>query len=282
MEVAMDGSRFDAWTRRRFSVSAGGLAASLSLLSLASLDVATARNKKKRRNKKKKKANPCICPQQPICKNLLESCDPNVAAQHCCPGLNCGVVAEQDGLRCCLGVRSRCTSTTNQCCSQLSCNKTGAEGIIRCCADLDGVCASDDDCCSGLSCRDGACKAITSDRNLKANVGSVDATDMLARVRELPISTWNYTSDDPSVRHIGPMAQDFAPLFGVGADDRHIHPVDGQGVALAAIQGLLAEVETLREENARLAARLDALEASRSPHERTKPVSQHAERRNGR
>jgi hypothetical protein len=268
MEVAMDGSRFDAWTRRRFSVSAGGLAASLSLLSLASLDVATARNTKKRRNRKKKKANSCICPQQPICKNVLESCDSNVATQHCCPGLNCDVVTGQDGPCCCLGVRRSCASTPNQCCSQLSCDKSGVEGIIRCCADLDGACTSDDDCCSGLTCRQDACKAITSDRNLKTNVGSVDAADMLARVRELPISTWNYTSDGPSVRHIGPMAQDFAALFGVGADDRHIHPVDGQGVALAAIQGLLAEVEQVREENARLAARLTRLEASTVPGQR--------------
>jgi hypothetical protein len=79
-------------------------------------------------------------------------------------------------------------------------------------------------------------------------------------VRALPISTWNYATDDPTIRHIGPMAQDFAAQFGVGADDRHIHPVDGQGVALAAIQGLLAELEAVRNEYTRLAARLDALE----------------------
>jgi hypothetical protein len=83
---------------------------------------------------------------------------------------------------------------------------------------------------------------------------------MLARVRELPITTWNSTSDDASVRHIGPMAQDFAALFGVGADDRHIHPLDGQGIALAAIQALASEVDRLREANARLAERIRDLE----------------------
>jgi hypothetical protein len=103
--------------------------------------------------------------------------------------------------------------------------------------------------------------AAASDRNLKSNFGSVDAADMLARVRALPISTWNYSSDDAAVRHIGPMAQDFAALFGVGDDDRHIHPIDAQGVTLAAIQGLLAELEQVRAENARLAARLARLEA---------------------
>ncbi|MCI3953585.1 MAG: hypothetical protein K0R53_3085 [Burkholderiales bacterium] len=83
---------------------------------------------------------------------------------------------------------------------------------------------------------------------------------MLERVRDLPISTWNYISDDASVRHIGPMAQDFAVLFGVGTDDRHIHPLDGQGVALASIQGLTDLVAELREENVRLVARVEILE----------------------
>jgi hypothetical protein len=59
------------------------------------------------------------------------------------------------------------------------------------------------------------------------------------------------------------MAQDFAATFGVGVDDRHIHPLDGQGVALAAIQGLIAELDALREENARLAARVAAIEGDR-------------------
>jgi hypothetical protein len=104
---------------------------------------------------------------------------------------------------------------------------------------------------------------VISDRHAKANLGSVDPAGVLERVRNLPISTWNYTSDEPSVRHIGPMAQDFAATFGVGGDDRHIHVVDGQGVALAAIQGLLREVEALRDENAALATRLAALEARR-------------------
>jgi hypothetical protein len=58
------------------------------------------------------------------------------------------------------------------------------------------------------------------------------------------------------------MAQDFAALFGVGADDRHIHVLDGQGVALAAIQGLVARIEELQEENSRLAARVSRLETA--------------------
>jgi hypothetical protein len=47
------------------------------------------------------------------------------------------------------------------------------------------------------------------------------------------------------------MAQDFAAAFGLGADDRHIFPLDAGGVALAAIQGLHALIQT---QDARLRA----------------------------
>lgn len=166
--------------------------------------------------------------------------------------------------------RTRCRKvgrgckSKKQCCGKLKCAELQDSGRRLCCRKAGGACDKREDCCGFLSCdTDGVCRAIVSDRALKANVGSVDPADMLARVRELPIATWNYTSDDPAIRHIGPMAQDFAALFGVGADDRHIHPLDGQGVALAAIQGLAEELERLRQENVTLAARLAALEAER-------------------
>jgi Chaperone of endosialidase len=91
----------------------------------------------------------------------------------------------------------------------------------------------------------------TSDRNYKRDFEPVDAEAVLAGVVELPIQTWSYREDDPRVRHVGPMAQDFAAAFAVGDDDRHIHTVDAGGVALAAIQALaarLAAAEALIEE----------------------------------
>ena len=80
--------------------------------------------------------------------------------------------------------------------------------------------------------------ASLSDRGAKTNVQAVDARVLLERLARLPISTWNYRSQDASVRHIGPMAQDFAAAFHVGEADTHITTVDADGVALAAIQGL--------------------------------------------
>jgi hypothetical protein len=58
----------------------------------------------------------------------------------------------------------------------------------------------------------------------------------------LPISQWNFKTDDRT-RHIGPMAQDFWALFGVGIDEKHIATVDEEGVALAAIQGLNQRID---------------------------------------
>jgi hypothetical protein len=89
-----------------------------------------------------------------------------------------------------------------------------------------------------------------SDRAVKRDFAEVDVDAVLAGVVDLPLSTWSYRADDPRVRHIGPMAQDFAAAFGVGEDDRHIHVVDASGVALASIQALAAR---LAEAEARIA-----------------------------
>jgi hypothetical protein len=103
-----------------------------------------------------------------------------------------------------------------------------------------------------------------SDRNAKTNNTIVDGRDVLERLAAIQIATWNYRSQADSVRHIGPMAQDFARAFGVGEDDKHISTVDADGVALAAIQGLNLklqdELKKRDAENAQLKVRLDTLE----------------------
>jgi hypothetical protein len=107
-----------------------------------------------------------------------------------------------------------------------------------------------------------------SDRNVKANFASVDGQDILNRLASIPVETWNLKSQDPSIRHMGPMAQDFSAAFGLGEDNLHISTVDADGVALAAIQGLYqlsqdqaARIQALEEENASQQGRLDDLEA---------------------
>jgi hypothetical protein len=92
-------------------------------------------------------------------------------------------------------------------------------------------------------------------------------------VASLPVTEWNYKTDQAGVQHIGPMAQDFQAAFGLdGKDDKHISVVDEGGVALAAIQGLNqklqdelnredAENAKLKQQNDLLAERLNQVEA---------------------
>lgn len=96
-----------------------------------------------------------------------------------------------------------------------------------------------------------------SDRNMKENLASVDSQDILAKVVNLPIATWNYKQQNSGIRHIGPMAQDFAAAFEVGESDRMINMIDANGVALAAIQALHQQ---LQEKDAQIRAMRTDLE----------------------
>lgn len=107
-----------------------------------------------------------------------------------------------------------------------------------------------------------------SDRNMKEAFSFISAREVLDKVVEMPVTTWRFKSEENSVRHIGPMAQDFMAAFGYGVDDTHITVTDEAGVALAAIQGLhsmlagQAEINTaLRWHNEQLHQRNNALEA---------------------
>ena len=80
---------------------------------------------------------------------------------------------------------------------------------------------------------------VASDRALKTAFASIDAKSILAKVVAMPITSWVYIHDGVNaVRHIGPMAQDFASAFKVGYDDKTIATVDADGVTFAAIKGL--------------------------------------------
>lgn len=95
---------------------------------------------------------------------------------------------------------------------------------------------------------------MLSDRNVKENFLGVDGEDVLRRLRGLPVTTWNYKAQDRSVRHMGPVAQDFHAAFGLGDTDRGITTVDVGGVALAGVKALDTRTEAQT-------ARIDALEA---------------------
>jgi trimeric autotransporter adhesin len=110
----------------------------------------------------------------------------------------------------------------------------------------------------------------TSSRTTKENFFSVDGNDVLARLRKVPVSTWNYIAEGQQSRHLGPMAEDFYSAFQLGTTDKAIGIQDAVGVSLAAVKALdartmelqqkTAEVEQLRSKVNTLEQRLAALE----------------------
>jgi len=98
-----------------------------------------------------------------------------------------------------------------------------------------------------------------SDAQMKTNFRDLDGNAVLAKLARIPIREWNYITQNASVRHVGPTAQDFRAAFGLGEDDRHISTLDPDGISLRAIQALDARTQRLQDENAALKAELAAL-----------------------
>ncbi|HEU4509917.1 MAG TPA: tail fiber domain-containing protein, partial [Pyrinomonadaceae bacterium] len=110
----------------------------------------------------------------------------------------------------------------------------------------------------------------TSSRATKENFLAVSGADVLSRLKDIEVSTWNYISEGRKVRHMGPMAEDFFKAFQLGTGNTAIGVQDLTGVSLAAIKELdqrttelrqkTAEVEQLREQVNQLERRLATLE----------------------
>ncbi|MBT2386625.1 tail fiber domain-containing protein [Streptomyces sp. ISL-11] len=91
--------------------------------------------------------------------------------------------------------------------------------------------------------------------------GAVNGFALLEKVTTLPVSTWRYTWDEPHVRHLGPMAQDWWAAFGLGGSDTTISCTDANGVALVAIQALHRRLTDLQCQVGKLAEQLNKLAA---------------------
>jgi hypothetical protein len=104
---------------------------------------------------------------------------------------------------------------------------------------------------------------VSSDRALKGDVRKVDSGVVLRALAGLPIQTWSFKSDANHTRHLGPMAQDFAKAFHLGAGNKSIDLIDGQGVSMAAIKALYAISQKQQRQIATLQAQVRALKHSR-------------------
>jgi autotransporter adhesin len=95
----------------------------------------------------------------------------------------------------------------------------------------------------------------TSSRESKTDFAPVSVASILDKVDSLPISQWRYKSDARGKVHVGPVAEDFQEIFGLG-DGKTISTVDASGVALASIQALN---EKLEKQNAALKSEVKEL-----------------------
>jgi hypothetical protein len=101
---------------------------------------------------------------------------------------------------------------------------------------------------------------VLSDRNMKRNFTDLSGEDVLAKLARMPVQEWSYTTQDASIRHVGPTAQDFHAAFGLGEHPLRINTVDADGVALVGVKALEERTRALVEENRQLRARLERLE----------------------
>lgn len=122
-----------------------------------------------------------------------------------------------------------------------------------------------------------------SDSTKKEKFIAIDGEDVLRKIRNFNLTSWNYIGQDPAkFRHYGPMAQDFYAAFGhdgIGTigNDTTISSADFDGINLIAIQALekrtaelnkkvkLIEnlqvtISSLKEENSELKKKLLSLE----------------------
>ena len=88
--------------------------------------------------------------------------------------------------------------------------------------------------------------AFKSSRELKQENAPVDPEAMLEAVREMPVESWRYVDGfQDEATHIGPYAEDFQRLIGVG-DGITINFIDALGVAFATIKALDAQLQELK------------------------------------
>ena len=123
---------------------------------------------------------------------------------------------------------------------------------------------------------------FSSDRNKKENFHAVDGEEVLRKIRQFNLTSWNYIGQDAkTLRHYGPMAQDFYEAFGHDAvgtvgTPKTINSGDMAGIMMVAIKALAMEnvqlksaVTTQEAVNAEQRQRLEALTAHLEQQDKT-------------
>jgi hypothetical protein len=107
-----------------------------------------------------------------------------------------------------------------------------------------------------------------SDKRKKENFQTVNGEDILNKIHLLNISSWNYKTQNKSIRHIGPFAQDFYATFQYGESDTTITDVDINGINLIAAKALEKRTGELNQASKEQQRQIDELNAKNEALER--------------
>jgi trimeric autotransporter adhesin len=98
----------------------------------------------------------------------------------------------------------------------------------------------------------------TSSKTKKEGFSDVNGLELLQKIQQMPVQKWKYKGTNEY--HIGPVAEDFYKLFGLGVDDKGISTVDPAGIALAAIQEQQRIIQKQNEQINQLKKKIEAIE----------------------
>ena len=86
------------------------------------------------------------------------------------------------------------------------------------------------------------------DKNMKENFEPVDGEWILGKIKNMPITKWNYKKTDPNEKYIGPISQDFHAAFHLnGTDSLGINSISIDGVNMAGIKALEKRTSLLND-----------------------------------
>ena len=86
-----------------------------------------------------------------------------------------------------------------------------------------------------------------SNRENKENITILNYDEILKKISQLEITRWNYKAEASTVTHIGPVAEDFYPLFKTGKETS-LPPMDSAGVCLAGAKALSGKIDSQEQE----------------------------------
>lgn len=123
-EDVVDGTRFDGWTRRRFGIAAGGMAATLpGVAGIAGIPDAEATRKGKNKQHKRR------------CRKASHACTPG-GKHTCCGDLHCREVPvkmlDETEFFCCKSAGKSCSGQLEfECCPGLGCTEGSCQPLPK-------------------------------------------------------------------------------------------------------------------------------------------------------